>query len=147
FQHCHSYYNPIPTILAHTKDIELNGNEIIDIKQLEHLSYDNILVIGDAGHATTSNLGQGACQALEHVTVQLDELGLEKDVKEAFSSFEKRRLPRTKYITDTSRRIGEIAQWDNSLLINIRNMLMKLMPASLAQKNLDKLLSVDFMKY
>jgi 2-polyprenyl-6-methoxyphenol hydroxylase-like FAD-dependent oxidoreductase len=146
-RHFQSYHNPIPTILAHTKDSELIWNDIIDIKPLEHLAYDNILLIGDAGHATTPNMGQGACQALEDVTVLLDELGLEKDVKEAFSSFEKRRLPRTKYITDTSRRIGEIAQWDNSLLINIRNMLMKLMPASLAQKNLDKLLSVDFMKY
>ncbi len=145
-QHFQSYHDPIPSILAYTKDSELIWNDIIDIEPLKHLAYDNILLIGDAGHATTPNMGQGACQALEDVAVLLDELGLEKGVKEAFFSFEKRRLPRTKYITDTSRWIGEIAQWDNSLLISIRNMLMKIMPAKLAQKNLDKLLSVDFMK-
>lgn len=144
--HFQSYHDPVPAILAHTKDSELIWSDIMDIEPLKHLAYDNILLIGDAGHATTPNMGQGACQALEDVAVLLDELGLEKDVKEAFSSFEKRRLPRTKYITDTSRRIGEIAQWDNSLLISMRNMLMKIMPAKLAQRNLDKLLSVDFMK-
>ncbi|NGM66346.1 FAD-dependent monooxygenase [Sphingobacterium sp. SGR-19] len=144
--HFQSYHDPIPAILAYTKDSELIWNDIMDIEPLKHLAYDNILLIGDAGHATTPNMGQGACQALEDVAVLLDELGLEKDVKEAFSSFEKRRLPRTKYIMDTSRRIGEIAQWDNSLLISMRNMLLKIMPAKLAQRNLDKLLSVDFMK-
>ncbi len=146
-KHFQSYHAPIPAILAHTKDRELIWSDIVDIEPLKHLAYDNILLIGDAGHATTPNMGQGACQALEDVAVLLDELGLKQDVKKAFSSFEKRRLPRTKYITDTSRRIGEIAQWDNSIFISIRNMLMKLMPAKIAQKNLDKLLSVDFMKY
>ncbi|WP_246162502.1 FAD-dependent monooxygenase [Sphingobacterium phlebotomi] len=146
-RHFQSYHDPIPAILAQTKDSELIWNDIIDIKPLKHLAYDNILFIGDAGHATTPNMGQGACQALEDVAVLLDELKLEKTTKEAFSSFEKRRLSRTKYITDTSKRIGEIAQWDNPVFITIRNLLMKLMPARLAQKNLDKLLSVDFMKY
>jgi 2-polyprenyl-6-methoxyphenol hydroxylase-like FAD-dependent oxidoreductase len=146
-RHFQSYHDPIPAILAHTGDSELIWSDIVDIAPLKHLAYDNILLIGDAGHATTPNMGQGACQALEDVAVLLDELQLEKSVKEAFSSFERRRLLRTKYIIDTSRRIGEVAQWNNSLLVSARNTLMKIMPARLAQKNLDKLLSVDFMKY
>jgi len=146
-KHFQSYHDPIPAILVQTKDSDLIWGDIMDIKPLKRLAYHNILLIGDAGHATTPNMGQGACQALEDVAVLLDELGLENDVKKAFSSFEKRRLSRTAYITDTSKRIGEIAQWDNSMLIHMRNILMKIMPARLAQRNLDKLLSVDFMKY
>ncbi|PRD52636.1 monooxygenase [Sphingobacterium gobiense] len=143
--HFQSYHDPIPTILAHTKDTDLIWNDIMDIKPLQHLAYDNILLIGDAGHATTPNMGQGACQALEDVVVLLDELKSKKDIKDAFTSFEKRRLARTKYITDTSKLIGEIAQWNNQGLIAVRNTVMRFMPAKLAQKNLDKLLSVDFM--
>jgi len=145
-RHFRSYHNPIPTILAHTKDEDLIWNDIMDIQPLKQLAYDNILLIGDAGHATTPNMGQGACQALEDVAVLLDELRLRTKVKEAFSSFEQRRLSRTKYITNTSKLIGEIAQWDNSLLVAVRNTLMQFMPAQFAQKNLNKLLSEDFMK-
>lgn len=146
WRHFDSYHAPIPAILRQTKDNDLIWNDIIDIQPLKHLAYDNILLIGDAGHATTPNMGQGACQALEDVAVLRDALTLEKNVRKAFLSFEKRRLSRTKYITDTSKRIGEIAQWDKSFPIAFRNRLMRLMPARLAQKNLNKLLSVDFMK-
>ena len=141
-----SYHDPIPTILSNTEDHDLIWNDIIDIKPLRHLAYGNILLIGDAGHATTPNMGQGACQALEDVVVLLDELNPNNMVTHAFSSFEKRRSNRTRYITNTSKFIGSVAQWDNGLLIALRNTLMKLMPPKLAQKKLEKLLSVDFME-
>src|SRR5690606_7359773 len=145
-QYFGDYHNPIPTILAETKDEDLIWNDIIDIKPLSHLAYRNILLLGDAGHATTPNLGQGACQALEDVAVLMDELKENQAVTDAFRNFEKRRLKRTKYITDTSKRIGEISQWDNAFLVAIRNQIMKWLPATLAQSGLTQLLSVDFMK-
>lgn len=145
-QYFGDYHTPIPTILAETKDEDLIWNDIIDIKPLSHLAYRNILLLGDAGHATTPNLGQGACQALEDVAVLMDELKENQAVTDAFRNFEKRRLKRTKYITDTSKRIGEISQWDNAFLVAIRNQIMKWLPATLAQSGLTQLLSVDFMK-
>ena len=144
--HFQDYHTTIPTILAETKDVDLIWNDIIDIKPLTHLAYGNILLLGDAGHATTPNLGQGACQALEDVAVLMDELKIKDSVLQAFRNFEKRRLKRTKYITDTSKRIGEISQWDNSLMVSFRNTIMKLLPARIAQSGLSELLSVDFMK-
>ncbi|WP_159636755.1 FAD-dependent monooxygenase [Sphingobacterium composti Ten et al. 2007 non Yoo et al. 2007] len=145
-RHFKDYHSPIPTILAKTKNEDLIWNDIIDIKPLTHLAYGNILLLGDAGHATTPNLGQGACQALEDVAVLMDELKITDSVPEAFRNFEKRRLKRTKYITDTSKRIGEISQWDNPLMVSFRNTIMKLLPARIAQSGLAQLLSVDFMK-
>lgn len=144
--HFKNYHAPIPKILGETKDEHLIWNDIIDIKPLTHLAYGNILLLGDAGHATTPNLGQGACQALEDVAVLMDELNTSSSVQQAFRNFEKRRLKRTKYITDTSKRVGDIAQWDNSFLVNVRNTVMKVLPASVAQSSLAQLLSKDFMK-
>ncbi len=143
--HFGGYHEPIPQILLQTKNEELIWNDIIDIKPLKNLAYDNILLIGDAGHATTPNLGQGACQALEDVAVLIAELKQKKNIIDAFKSFEKRRLARTKYITDTSKFIGEVAQWENPFLISFRNFILKNSPSSLAQANLNKLLDVDFM--
>ncbi|ERJ60597.1 FAD-dependent monooxygenase [Sphingobacterium paucimobilis] len=143
FEH---YHDPIPRILEATENKNLIWSDIIDIKPLQHLAYDNILIIGDAGHATTPNMGQGACQAIEDVAVLIDELQQNKTMVEAFRSFEKRRLERTRYITETSRQIGQVAQWENPVLITLRNTLAKGLPNRIKQHSLSKLLSKDFMQ-
>ncbi len=140
-----NYHDPIPSILSATKDQDLIWSDIIDIKPLKNFAYDNILIIGDAAHACTPNMGQGACQALEDVAVLADELQKSKTVKQAFLSFERRRLARTKYIIKTSKLIGDVAQWDNSFLISIRNNLMKIIPDRINQQALLTLFKQDFM--
>ncbi|WP_313269142.1 FAD-dependent monooxygenase [Sphingobacterium sp.] len=140
------YHTPIPTILSETKDSELIANDIIDIAPLRQLAFDNILLLGDAGHATTPNLGQGACQAIEDIAVLMDELRTAASITLAFQRFEKRRLDRVNYICNTSWRIGKIAQWENPFLIGMRNFCMKIMPNRMKQQQLNKLLSVDFMQ-
>lgn len=144
--HFKDYHAIIPQVLEYTKDEDIIWNDIIDIKPLKHLAYDNILLIGDAGHATTPNMGQGACQALEDVAVLMDELKQTQDIKKAFLSFERRRLQRTKYITRTSKFIGKVAQWDNPILITLRNFILKHSPSKWSQHSLEKLLKVNFME-
>ncbi|WP_156306257.1 FAD-dependent monooxygenase [Sphingobacterium endophyticum] len=141
-----TYHRPIQEVLSFTTDDQLIWSDIIDIKPLKHFSFHNILLIGDAAHACTPNMGQGACQAIEDVAVLMNELINQKNVISAFKSFEKRRIQRTKYITDTSKLIGEIAQWENRAFIAIRNKLMKIMPAKMNQRALNKLFEQDFMK-
>lgn len=139
------YHAPIPELLAATGDEDLLWNDIIDIKPLGHFAYGRILLIGDAAHATTPNMGQGACQALEDVVVLCDEVSRRTNVEEAFLRFEKRRLTRTRYITETSWWIGKSAQLAHPWLIGFRNTLLRHMPAAWAQASLRKLLNVDFM--
>lgn len=139
------YHAPIPEILAATGDEDLLWNDIIDIKPLGHFAYGRILLIGDAAHATTPNMGQGACQALEDVVVLCDEVSRRTNVEAAFVRFEKRRLARTRYITETSWWIGKSAQLAHPWLIGFRNTLLRHMPAAWAQASLRKLLDVDFM--
>lgn len=141
-----SYHDPIARVLAETTDEQLIWNDIIDIKPLKNLAFGNILLIGDAGHATTPNMGQGACQAIEDVAVLVDELTKTTDTTLAFQAFERRRLQRTRYITETSWSIGKVAQWENPISITTRNALMRMLPEKIKQYKLKKLLSVDFMK-
>jgi 2-polyprenyl-6-methoxyphenol hydroxylase-like FAD-dependent oxidoreductase len=140
------YHDPISEILENTKNEQLIWNDIIDIKPLKNLAFGNILFIGDAGHATTPNMGQGACQAIEDAAVLVDELKKTADVALAFQHFERRRLKRTRYITETSWSIGKIAQWENPICIAARNTLMSILPEKIKQYKLKTLLSVDFMK-
>ena len=144
-RHFGKYHEPIPEILHHTTDADLLWNDIIDIKPLKRFAFGNIVLIGDAAHATTPNMGQGACQALEDVAVLSQEIQRSEDIRAAFKRFELRRLSRTRYITQTSAYIGRAAQFTHPALIAIRNRLMRLAPDSWSQAPLKKLLEVDFM--
>lgn len=144
--HFGKYHDPIPQILAATSNEQLLWNDIVDIAPLNQLAFGHILLLGDAGHATTPNMGQGACQALEDVAVLIDELKTDVPTAVAFKNVEKRRLKRTTYITNTSRNIGNIAQWEQPILIYCRDLLMRAIPNRLLQLKLNKLLKEDFMK-
>ena len=66
-----------------------------------------IVLLGDAVHATTPHLGQGAGMAIEDSVVLAEELERAADVEEAFKAFRNRRFQRCKYIVEASRAIGD----------------------------------------
>ncbi|QBQ42323.1 monooxygenase [Sphingobacterium psychroaquaticum] len=144
-RHFRSYHTDIQTLLKNTQDEQLLWNDIIDIKPLDTLAYNRVLLLGDAGHATTPNMGQGACQAIEDAVVLMDELKTNPAIETVFQHVNERRLHRTRYITNTSWQIGKVAQWENRNLIAVRNFFMRNLPARFMQSKLQQLLSEDFM--
>ena len=137
------YYDPIPDILSHTQDDKLIWNDIVDIKPIPRYAYDQIVLLGDAAHATTPNLGQGACQAIEDAIILAGEMSSSRPYHESFQRFEKRRLKRTHYIINTSRRIGKAAQFENRALASFRNFVIRNMPDAVAKRQIDFLYQVD----
>ncbi|UYQ94600.1 FAD-dependent monooxygenase [Chitinophaga horti] len=144
YEHFRQYHDPIPSLLAQTQDTQLLKNDIYDLKPLKRFAYGNVLLLGDAAHATTPNMGQGACQAIEDAVVLADEWQRHGTFEYAFPAFEQRRLARTTDIINQSRTIGQVAQLENSLLIGARDLLLRSMPASFRMKQFDKLYTVDF---
>lgn len=140
-----NYHRQIPELLEQTKAEDLISTPIVDIQPIDRFHFGNVLLIGDAAHATTPNLGQGACMAIEDVAVLQDEL-LKNDWHTACANFEKRRLKRTHYITKTSNFAGRIAQSENKTLNFLRNHLIRILPDSVSQSQLKRLLEEDFMK-
>ncbi|MBR7839258.1 FAD-dependent monooxygenase [Actinospica durhamensis] len=67
-----------------------------------------IVLLGDAVHAITPHLGQGAAQAIEDAIVLADCLqAAEGDLELAFTAYVERRYDRCKLIVESSARIGE----------------------------------------
>jgi 2-polyprenyl-6-methoxyphenol hydroxylase-like FAD-dependent oxidoreductase len=66
-----------------------------------------IVLLGDAIHATTPHLGQGAGMAIEDSIVLAEELARNDAPESAFSAYRERRFERCRYIVDASREIGE----------------------------------------
>ena len=138
------YHSPIPELLALTTDDALLWNDIEDIKPIRQFAFDRVLLAGDAGHATTPNMGQGACQAIEDAAVLANCLKDKDLIKDAFKSFEKKRLPRTTKIVNISWTLGKAAQMTNPILTTFRNVALKITPQSINEKQMDFLFNVEF---
>ena len=139
-RHFGHFHDPVPAILKNTPPGRIIWNDILDIKPLKKFAFGNILLMGDAAHATTPNMGQGACMAIEDAAVLAACMEENRSVSEAFRQFEKKRIARTTMIVKNSWNIGKVAQLENRLLISIRNAALKLTPPSVTEKQIKFLL-------
>jgi 2-polyprenyl-6-methoxyphenol hydroxylase-like FAD-dependent oxidoreductase len=64
-----------------------------------------IVFLGDAVHATTPHLGQGAGMAIEDALVLADELAMAETVEAACKAYQARRFERCEYIVEKSKAI------------------------------------------
>jgi 2-polyprenyl-6-methoxyphenol hydroxylase-like FAD-dependent oxidoreductase len=84
-----------------------------------------VALLGDAAHALTPNMGQGAGMAMEDAVVLAEELSSaargEKAVEDALTSYVARRRRRVETIVALSRRIGEEGQLAGTLACWLRN--------------------------
>lgn len=137
------YPHPIPEILNHTSDDDLIWSDISDLKPISQYAYNRILLVGDAAHATTPNLGQGACMAMEDALFVAEEICKQPEsIVRAFKSFEQKRIPRAHYIVNTSFRLGKLSQLENPVLTKLRNMLFRLIPDWVNEKQVARVLEI-----
>lgn len=138
-------YMGVSEVLKFSREEDVISDAIQDIKPLKKFFFDRILLLGDAAHATTPNMGQGSGMAVEDVVVLKQELE-KNDIKIAFQNFERRRLKRTAYIIKNSRRAGRIAQLDYKVLCTFRDWGFRKLPAAFTQYPLRRLYDEDFLK-
>ena len=105
-----------------------------DLDELEAPTWGRgrVILLGDAAHAMTPNQGQGAAMAIEDAFVLSRELaaGLEGGLERYRSA----RQPRVRQVQLDSRRLGQVAHWGNPLVQTLRNTAMRLLPASVGEK-------------
>lgn len=65
----------------------------------------HVVLLGDAVHATTPHLGQGAGMAIEDSLVLAEELERADTIEGAFAAYQTRRFERCRYIVEASRAI------------------------------------------
>lgn len=133
------FVQPVPTIIAGTKETDITRKLIYDFKPLQNWSKGRVVLIGDAAHATTPNLGQGACMALEDSVVLAECLEQDENLFDAVKAFEEKRKNRAKLILNSSWMYGKIAQMENSFLCKVRNMLVKIGPSIHKNNNFNKI--------
>jgi 2-polyprenyl-6-methoxyphenol hydroxylase-like FAD-dependent oxidoreductase len=100
---------PAPAIRALAEQI--TDNDEVVYKPLECLLLTgdwhkgHVVLLGDAVHATTPHLGQGAGMAIEDSIVLAEELAAADTIEDAFIRFRERRYERCRYIVEASKAI------------------------------------------
>ena len=79
-----------------------------------------VVLLGDAVHATTPHLGQGAGMAIEDAIVLADELGRHETPEQAFAAYRDRRFERCRYIVEESLAICRGQLGEGPLVDNAR---------------------------
>lgn len=140
-RHFGHFHKPVPEIIEATPEETIIWGDIIDLRPLKKFAFGNIVLMGDAAHATTPNMGQGACMAIEDAAVLARCIENSRTVTKAFSLFEQKRIARTTTIVNKSWTIGKIAQLENRWLISLRNAVVKRAPPSVAENQIRYLIN------
>ncbi len=135
------FADPVPALIDGTPTVL--RNDIVDLPILPRWTTGRVTLLGDAAHAMTPNLGQGACQAIEDAVILADRLALApSDLPAGLAAYEAARRARVIGIVRQSERMGWLGQWENPLARGLRDLLFRMTPDTLMAGAVDDLYGV-----
>ncbi len=131
----HGWFDTVTTLIRQTPDEAISRTDVYDRIPTRRWGVGRVTLAGDAAHAPTPNLGQGACMAIEDSIVLArylaDAARDRREPAEALRAYEHERFARTAMVTRQSWRLGQIGQWANPLVCAVRDLAAKLAPESI----------------
>ena len=129
-----------PRILdALRDDTPLIQNDLEEVR-LNQWVEGRVALIGDAAHAMTPNMGQGAAMAIEDAMVLCQSIEESPVLPVALRQYEERRRDRVATVQRRSWNFGRVGQLESSGGCAMRNALVRLLPKRIAQNSVKKLL-------
>lgn len=133
-------FNPIVADMINNTSFIHEAN-LTDLKRIPKWSIGNVCLLGDEAHATTPNMGQGACQGIEDAYYIAQCLSKTKAPNIAFENFENSRRKKVDYVVNNSWRFGKLAH--NTLGQEILKLIMKATPDKVLSKQMMKLYNIE----
>lgn len=128
-------------IIEHTNAEKIIRNDISDLKRLDKWHKDKVVLVGDAAHATTPNMGQGAGQGMEDAYYLANILAKHNQIEQALNLFEPNRREKVDYVVNNSWIFGQMAH--NGFGQIVMKIIMKLTPDRVMKQQMNKLYSIQ----
>lgn len=134
----------VTELISKTNDEDIHQAILSDLAKITSWHNDSVCLIGDAAHATTPNMGQGACQGIEDAYYLSHSLAknFEKTEK-AFEEFQSERRKKVDYVVNTSWQIGQMAH--NKIGQPFMRLMMKITPESVLNSQMNRLYEVKII--
>ncbi len=132
-------------MIESTESDQLHFSDITDLSPVSSWYTGQACLLGDAAHAMTPNMGQGACQAIEDAYTISKLMEGNLPIRETFERYQQLRIRKARGIVDKSRLMGSVSHLDTSLGIWLRNSLMRLVPASFNERQLSSVFDIDYV--
>jgi 2-polyprenyl-6-methoxyphenol hydroxylase-like FAD-dependent oxidoreductase len=125
------WHQPIPQLLAATPPESLLRHKVYYLDApLASFVRGRVALLGDAAHAVTPDIGQGACLAIEDAVVLA--AALDRDgIDGALAAYDTARRPRTQSLARTSGRLAHLLQLGNPAAVRLRDSLTRALPTPL----------------
>ncbi|MFB7654638.1 MULTISPECIES: FAD-dependent monooxygenase [unclassified Streptomyces] len=132
----HTWHDPIPALLDATRPEAVLHHDVNELRTpLTSYTAGRIALLGDAAHAMTPNLGQGACQALEDAVTLAAALDTGPTVEAALARYNAERRPRSQAVARAARQAGRMGQQlSHPVAVALRNTAMRLTPSRVATR-------------
>lgn len=131
-----TWHDPIPALLDATRPAAVLHHDVGELRTpLPSFTVGRIALLGDAAHAMTPHLGQGACQALEDAVTLAAALAAESTVAAALARYDAERRPRSQAVARAARQAGRMGQQlSHPVAVALRNTAMRLTPSRAATR-------------
>jgi 2-polyprenyl-6-methoxyphenol hydroxylase-like FAD-dependent oxidoreductase len=132
------WHDPIPAVAAAAEEDAILRNDVSYLEPLSRWSDGRIVLLGDAAHATTPGVGQGAALAIEDAVVLAAKLG-GGDPAAPLAEYEAARRSRADAILKMSRRADKLAQLRRPFACRLRNAVVRHLPERAQRRQLEPL--------
>ena len=111
---------------------------------IEKIKYKNLTLLGDAAHPIAPFIGQGGCMALEDAYIFGNLLiKYSSDISKTQNAYEALRIKRIKTIANMSLRQGHLNHISNSIIVYLRNFVMRYFPSLAMRPIREKIWNYD----
>ncbi|MEU6580840.1 FAD-dependent monooxygenase [Nocardia sp. NPDC046763] len=128
------WHDPIPALLDATPPESVLRHDIYDLDPLDTYTRNRVVLLGDAAHAMTPFLAQGACQAFEDATVLAAQLSGDTDIPTALAHYDRLRRPRSQRVQRLARQDPKISLSTNPLTYGLMTRLTQMAGAAVAAR-------------
>jgi len=138
------WVHPVEAILAATKEDAISRADAYDRPPLRRWGDGSVTLLGDAAHAMTNAVGQGANQTIEDAVVLAGCLAGADDAEAALRAYEEKRVKRTAGVNKLAWNLSRLSRWRSPAACAFRDTMLSVMFALVAKRAQRKDMSYEF---